>query len=288
MQVAERSDRGTSRIDPRLRDFILKTYREGNKGSRRMTRKQVYIRTRSHAEELGLKTPSHMRVYRVLEPVIEAQEQKKKIRSPGWLSFAALTQDPRRHPARGQIRGDFGSPLADRGTEKFFSPGLLPWIWKPNNCPWKRREPPVGIFATRENRLTPSRLGQEAGIGAVVSRWEKFRFNPPPCDRELEKLAAVVGVDAGRLREMLPPAGAGMKMTPIRLCGACYGETPCHPIEWQLKATAFCSRHQLTLLSECPGCGARFQSPALWVDGRCHRCFLPFAQMRASQKRREG
>lgn len=91
VQAAQRSDRGTYRIDPRLRDFILKTYREGNKGSRCMTRKQVYIRTRSHAEELGLKTPSHMTVYRVLEPVIEAQEQKKKIRSPGWLSFATLT-----------------------------------------------------------------------------------------------------------------------------------------------------------------------------------------------------
>lgn len=29
-----RADKGSYRIDPRLQDFILKTYREGNKGSK--------------------------------------------------------------------------------------------------------------------------------------------------------------------------------------------------------------------------------------------------------------
>ncbi len=49
-----------------------------------MTRKQVYLRTEAKAKELGLKPLSHMTVYRVLQPVIEAQEKKKSIRSPGW------------------------------------------------------------------------------------------------------------------------------------------------------------------------------------------------------------
>jgi putative transposase len=84
LSTGERSDKGNHRIDSRLEEFILKTYREGNKGSKRMTRQQVYLRTQGKARELGLKPPSHMTVYRVLQPVIEAQEKKKSIRSPGW------------------------------------------------------------------------------------------------------------------------------------------------------------------------------------------------------------
>lgn len=84
LSTGERSDKGDHRIDSRLKDFILKTYREGNKGSKRMTRQQVYLRTLAKARELGLKPLSHMTVYRVLQPLIEAQEKKKSIRSPGW------------------------------------------------------------------------------------------------------------------------------------------------------------------------------------------------------------
>jgi hypothetical protein len=135
-------------------------------------------------------------------------------------------------------------------------------------------------------------LGRETGIGGacrkadhcVIARWEKFRFNPPPSLTELEKLSRIVQVDVARLQQMLPPKRVGMKMTPIRLCGACYGEIPCHKIEWQLKTTDFCSQHGLTLLSECPNCGARFKIPALWVDGWCHRCFTPFSEMVKWQK----
>ena len=74
----------------------------------------------------------------------------------------------------------------------------------------------------RENDLSPSGLGKEAGIGGAIARWEKFRFNPPPSERELEALARIVQVDGERLRKMLPLKGVGMKMSPIRLCGACY------------------------------------------------------------------
>nr|WP_226593221.1 TniQ family protein [Microseira wollei] len=94
----------------------------------------------------------------------------------------------------------------------------------------------------------------------------------------------MVGVESDRLDQMLPPAGVGMKLEPIRLCGACYAEVPCHKIEWQFKTTAGCDRHKLRLLSECPNCGARFKVPALWVDGYCQRCFLMFKQMGGYQK----
>ncbi|MDB9510724.1 TniQ family protein [Kamptonema animale CS-326] len=82
---------------------------------------------------------------------------------------------------------------------------------------------------------------------------------------KLLALAVVAGVETQRLREMLLPPGVGMKLEPIRLCGACYAESPCHKIEWQFKTTMGCDRHGLRLLAECPNCGARFKIPALSV-----------------------
>ncbi|MEP0788961.1 MULTISPECIES: Mu transposase C-terminal domain-containing protein [Cyanophyceae] len=80
----ERADKGKHRIEEDWQEFILKTYREGNKGSKRMTPKQVFLRVQVRALQLGLKSPSHMTVYRILEPVIEKQEKAKSIRTPGW------------------------------------------------------------------------------------------------------------------------------------------------------------------------------------------------------------
>ena len=136
----------------------------------------------------------------------------------------------------------------------------------------------------RENEMTASGLGKEAGIGAVVARWEKFYHNPFPDLEQLGALAQVVGIDAQRLREMLPPEGVGMKHQPIRICAACYNEFPCHRIKWQFKQTDRCRKHQLRLLSECPNCKARFPIPALWANGWCSRCFLTFAEMVQYQK----
>jgi putative transposase len=80
----KRTDKGTYRVDEDWQEFILKTYKEGNKGSKRMTRQQVFIRVKARADELNVKTPSHMTVYRILQPIIDRQEKAKSIRSPGW------------------------------------------------------------------------------------------------------------------------------------------------------------------------------------------------------------
>lgn len=81
----ERGDKGKHRISKQWQDFIIKTYREGNKGSKRMSRKQVALRVEAYAKELGEQDyPNYRTVYRVLQPIIEAQEQKKSVRSPGW------------------------------------------------------------------------------------------------------------------------------------------------------------------------------------------------------------
>ncbi|AFZ20491.1 Mu transposase C-terminal domain-containing protein [Allocoleopsis franciscana] len=82
---SDRADKGQHRISQEWQDFIIKTYREGNKGSKRMTRKQVALRVQARAAELGEdKYPNFRTVYRVLQPIIDAQEQKKSVRSPGW------------------------------------------------------------------------------------------------------------------------------------------------------------------------------------------------------------
>nr|WP_290226750.1 Mu transposase C-terminal domain-containing protein [Trichocoleus desertorum] len=79
-----RADKGQHRIDEDWQKFIIKTYQEGNKGSKRITPAQVAVRVKVRARELGVNPPSHMTVYRVLNPIIEKQEKAKSIRSPGW------------------------------------------------------------------------------------------------------------------------------------------------------------------------------------------------------------
>ena len=96
LKPTERTDKGQHRISPEWQDFIIKTYREGNKGSKRMSRQQVAIRVQVKAKELGdKKYPNYRTVYRVLQPIIDAQEQKKKIRSTGWRgsSLSVKTRD---------------------------------------------------------------------------------------------------------------------------------------------------------------------------------------------------
>jgi putative transposase len=77
-----RVDQGVVRISSEWRDFILKTYRDGNRGSRRMTPAQVVLRVRARAQEFGVVDyPSRTTVYRILQPQIEKQQAK---RSLGW------------------------------------------------------------------------------------------------------------------------------------------------------------------------------------------------------------
>lgn len=92
----ERSDKGRPRISDYWQDFILKTYEQGNRGGRKMTPAQVALKVKVEAKRLGESDyPSHMTVYRLLNPVIELKEQKKSLRSPGWRgsSLVVPTRD---------------------------------------------------------------------------------------------------------------------------------------------------------------------------------------------------
>ena len=158
-----------------------------------------------------------------------------------------------------------------------------PWVFPVDPYEGESLSHFLGRFR-RANRSTANEIGQKSGLGAVLGRWEKFRLNPFPTERQLEALATVVRVDADRLRLMLPPQGVGMKHEPIRLCATCYAEEPFHRLEWQFKTTRGCDRHQLRLFSECPRCGARFKIPSLWAEGICQHCSLSFTEMINLQK----
>ncbi|MEH2248770.1 hypothetical protein [Nostoc sp.] len=72
------------RVDENWQEFILNTYKQDNKGSKRMTRQQVFIKAKARANQLGVKPPFHMTVYRILQPLIDKIEQTKSICSLGW------------------------------------------------------------------------------------------------------------------------------------------------------------------------------------------------------------
>lgn len=57
----QRADKGKHRVDEDWQKFIIRTYQEGNKGSKRMTPKQVFLQVQATAEDLGVKSPSHTR-----------------------------------------------------------------------------------------------------------------------------------------------------------------------------------------------------------------------------------
>lgn len=80
-----RADKGKHRIDKNWQEFIIKTYKEVNKDSKRITPNQVAVRVEAKANELGQeKYPSYRTVYRILQPIIEQQEQTQSVRTRGW------------------------------------------------------------------------------------------------------------------------------------------------------------------------------------------------------------
>lgn len=160
---------------------------------------------------------------------------------------------------------------------------IQPWIYRLQPYPGESLSHYLGRFR-RANDLTVNRLAAEAGLGGVlVKRLEHLRLNPFPTTLQLGKLASFMEVSVDELQAMLPAQGVGLKLEPLRLCGACYGEQPYHRLHWQYKTMAGCEHHHLRLLSECPKCKARFPIPSLW-HGNCQRCGLGFTDMGAFQK----
>ncbi len=79
----ERRDKGKHRVSEDWVKFIVSTYQQGNKGSKRMNPKQVALKVQAKAFEIGDDNPPcYQTVLNVLNPLLK--KEKKSIRSPGW------------------------------------------------------------------------------------------------------------------------------------------------------------------------------------------------------------
>lgn len=85
LERKERSDCGKRRLDEEWTNYIVQTYRAGNRGGRRMSRAQVAVRVAARALEIGdSRPPSRISVYRILASEIEQQQARARTRSIGW------------------------------------------------------------------------------------------------------------------------------------------------------------------------------------------------------------
>ena len=76
----KRKDKGEPRISEDWQRFIKDAYSNG-----KCTPAQVFTKVRQRARQEGREShPSHMTVYRILNPLIEAKAQKSNIRNVGW------------------------------------------------------------------------------------------------------------------------------------------------------------------------------------------------------------
>ncbi len=95
-----RSDKGKHRIGEDWKEFILETYKKGNKNGKRITRYQVFLKVKGRALQLDLEKkdyPSHQTVYRILDRFIEDKQKKLKARSAGYVGsrLTHMTRDGR-------------------------------------------------------------------------------------------------------------------------------------------------------------------------------------------------
>ncbi len=80
-----RRDEGALRVDDSWREFIVESYRKGNRGMRKTNRAQIAKLVASHAAAIGSRDyPSRRTVYRILSGEISQTEQKQTKRSIGW------------------------------------------------------------------------------------------------------------------------------------------------------------------------------------------------------------
>jgi hypothetical protein len=156
---------------------------------------------------------------------------------------------------------------------------IKPWLFKVD--PYKGESLSHFLGRLRRlNYLSPSALGKLTRLGGAISRWEKFHHNPFPSEQELQALGNLAGYSSGQLREMLPSSVERKNCNTIRLCSACYGDSPYHRLEWQYQSKWKCERHNLNLLSSCPQCSRKFSIPSLWQSGCCEKCRIPFRGMK--------
>ncbi|NJR63145.1 MAG: hypothetical protein HC769_32815 [Cyanobacteria bacterium CRU_2_1] len=112
----------------------------------------------------------------------------------------------------------------------------------------------------------------------VVRGWEMPSLGQSLSAVELAKVATLLGLSVVELREMLPEERSKPHLA-TRLCPRCYADRPVHQRDWQRADLAQCQWHAQPLLAACSVCGSGFRLPALWENGCCEQCWLPFREM---------
>jgi putative transposase len=80
-----RGDRGEIRKNVEWEEFILKSYKEGNRGTKSTSVAQIANLVKSKAKEIGEESyPGRSVIYRLLEAEVESREQKEKSLAIGW------------------------------------------------------------------------------------------------------------------------------------------------------------------------------------------------------------
>lgn len=131
----------------------------------------------------------------------------------------------------------------------------------------------------RANYLSQSALAELVEIEARLSRGlEMPSLGQSLTVDQLKKLSVFLRTSETQLAEMLPPVRSQLHLT-TRLCPECYADAPIHRREWQRVEVEQCERHHAQLLTACPACRTIFRLPALWENGCCEQCWLPFSQM---------
>ncbi|MBD2452402.1 Mu transposase C-terminal domain-containing protein [Nostoc sp. FACHB-152] len=106
----QRSDRGKYRVSEYWQEFIKATYEKSLKDKHPMSPASVVREVKRHAiVDLGLEQadyPHQATVYRILNPLIEQQKRKKRVRNPGsgsWLTVE--TRDGK------QLKAEFSNQI---------------------------------------------------------------------------------------------------------------------------------------------------------------------------------
>ncbi len=131
----------------------------------------------------------------------------------------------------------------------------------------------------RANCLSQSALAELVSIEARRLRGlEMPSLGQPLNANQVKKLCSFLGVSETQLAAMLPPVRSQLYLA-TRLCPKCYADVPIHRREWQGGGVEQCEYHAAPLLTTCPACGTAFRLPALWGNGCCEQCWLPFREM---------
>lgn len=131
----------------------------------------------------------------------------------------------------------------------------------------------------RANCLSQSALAELVLIDARLLRGLEMPSLGQQLNAEqLKKLSYFLGFSETQLAAMLPLVRSQLHLA-TRLCPKCYTDEPIHRREWQRAGVEQCDRHNVPLLTACPACRTTFRLPALWENGCCDRCWLPFPQM---------